>query len=153
MLALVVLDIVVVVVTSVAIGASAPRWPRRWLARDPFPLAVGPFESSRAYRRLGVTALIRRLPEAGSAFGGRSKSQLPGLTAEHLQDYLVEVRRAEWVHWLSIASSLVLFAFNPWPLAVGFVAVVSAGNVPFIVVLRHNRLRLLGIVNRNGNPS
>jgi hypothetical protein len=57
------------------------------------------------------------------------------------------------VHWGSIAGSLVLFAFNPWWLALTFVLVVTAGNLPFILVLRHNRLRLLHVLGRMTPPS
>jgi hypothetical protein len=149
-LGLIVIDIAVIVGLSVLIGAVAPRVPTRWLLADVGPLAFLPWESSRRYRRLGVTTLARRLPELGGAFGGSSKAQLPGVTPEHLSDYLVEVRRAEWVHWASIAVSLVLFAFNPWWLALTFVVVVAGGNLPFILVLRNNRLRIRGILERNG---
>ncbi len=159
MIALLAVDVLVIVALSVGIGAWAPRWPRRWLERDPFPLRIGPFESTAAYRRLGVAAFARRLPELGELFGGASKSALPGTSTSALADYLIEVRRAEWVHWGSIAGSLVLFAFNPWWLALAFVLVVAAGNLPFIIILRHNRLRLLKVLgrrspsNRNGNPT
>jgi hypothetical protein len=147
---LVLVDIAVVVAVSILVGATAPRWPARWLRRDPFPLARWPGETPALYRRLGVPALARRLPELGATFGGQSKSALPGTTAEHLAGYLREVRRAEWVHWASIAGTLVLLAFNPWWLAVAFVVAVAAGNSPFILVLRNNRFRIQRIIDRDG---
>jgi len=92
----------------------------------------------------------QRLPELGGTFGGESKAQLPGTTHDHLVDYLREVRRAEWVHWLSIAGSFVLLLFNPWWLALAFVIVVTAGNLPFLLVLRNNRLRIRRIIDKDG---
>jgi hypothetical protein len=147
---LVVLDIAVVVVASIAIGALAPRWPVRWLERDPFPLRLHPWETPGLYRRLGAVRLARRLPELGAMFGGVSKAGLPGTSRSELKRYLYEVRRAEWVHWLSIAASVVLFAFNPWWLAVAFVIAVTAGNTPFILILRNNRIRIRRIIERGG---
>jgi hypothetical protein len=147
---LVVTDILVVIGISVGIGALAPKWPDSWLGRDPLPLALGPWESVAFYRRLGIPRLARRLPELGGTFGGESKSQLPGTTHDHLVDYLREVRRAEWVHWLSIAGSFVLLLFNPWWLALAFVIVVTAGNLPFLLVLRNNRLRIRRILDKDG---
>jgi hypothetical protein len=147
---LVVIDIVVVVAVSVGVGATAPRWPVRWLASDPIPLRLWPWESAGFFRSLGVTRLARRLPELGATFGGQSKSILPGTSHADLTAYLTEVRRAEWVHWVSIASALLLFAFNPWGLALVFVVAVTVGNLPFLLTLRNNRRRLLAIISRGG---
>ena len=150
MVQLIVIDIAVVVAVSILIGALAPRTPRAWLAADVGPLTLLPAESSSTYRRWHVTTLARRLPELGELFGGSSKGSLSGSTPDDLSAYLVEVRRGEWVHWASIAASTVLFAFNPWWLALSFVALVAAGNLPFILVLRNNRLRIRDILRRNG---
>jgi hypothetical protein len=147
---LVVIDIALVVGVSVAVGAWAPRWPDAWLDRDPVPLATWPHESIEGYRRIGVPRLAARLPELGGTFGGESKSQLPGMRVPHLVRYRREVRRAEWVHWASVASTLLLFAFNPWWLALVFVIGVTVGNLPFILVLRNNRLRIARIIDRDG---
>jgi len=149
-LALVAIDIVLVVLVSIGTGAVAPRWPDSWLTRDVLPLRLWTWESVAFYRRLGVPRLARRLPELGATFGGESKSQLPGVSSTDLEAYLREVRRAEWVHWASVASPLVLFLFNPWGLALAFVIVVAAGNLPFIAVLRNNRLRIQRIIDRDG---
>jgi len=145
---LVVIDIAVVIAASILIGATAPRWPDRWLTGDPIPLRLLPWETARFFRRLGVPWLSRHLPELGSTFGGQSKSALPGLTRADLGQFLVEVRRAEWVHWLSIAATVLLFAFNPWWLALAFVLAVAVGNLPFILVLRNNRRRLVSVIGR-----
>ena len=150
LLILVVVDIVVVVTASIVVGAWAPRWPASWLGHDTFPLTRMPWETPAFFRRLGVTRLARRLPELGSTFGGASKSMLPGLAADDLTGYLREVRRAEWVHWLSIASTLLLFLFNPPWLALVFVVGVALGNLPFILVLRNNRFRLMRILDKAG---
>jgi hypothetical protein len=144
------ISILVVGGISIGVGALAPRWPDRPLEHDPFPLALWPWESVTFYRRLGVPRFARRLPELGATFGGESKSQLPGSTLDDLMAYRRETRRAEWVHWISTASPFVLFAFNPWWLAIGFVIVVTAGNLPFILVLRNNRLRINRIIDRDG---
>lgn len=147
---LIVIDILVVVAISIGVGALAPRWPDAWLDRDRGPLTLGSWETPAFYRRLRIPRLARRLPELGDTFGGESKSQLPGSTSDHLAAYRREVRRAEWVHWASVAGSLVLFAFNPWWLALAFVIVVTAGNLPFILVLRNNRARITRIIDKDG---
>lgn len=146
---LVVIDIAVVAGVSIGFGAVAPRLPEAWFAKDPLPLRLARFETVSFYRRVGVSRMSKRLPELGAAFGGESKSTLPGGTVQELSSYLREVRRAEWVHWVSVASPLILFAINPWWLALAFVIVVAVGNAPFILILRNNRLRITRIIERD----
>ena len=153
MIGLIAIDIAYVVLISGVIGAISPRVPDRWLAADHGPLLLLPSESALAYRKRGVQTLIRRLPEWGEMFGGTSKATLPGTTPDDLAAYAIEARRAEWVHWLSVVAALALFAFNPWWLAAVLVLLVTIGNVPFILILRNNRLRIRDILTRNGRRS
>lgn len=144
------LDIIVVGVCSAIVGFFAPRIPDRRLEGRRWPVPLMSWETVAFYRHLGVPWLTRVLPEAGGLFGGQSKSALPGSTREALVAYGREVRRAEWVHWLSSASALLTFLFNPWQLALIFTAVVWAVNGLFIAVLRNNRLRIDKILDRSG---
>lgn len=145
--ALVLADVGVVFAWTVAVGATAPRWPARWLARDRGPLRLAPGESAVAYRRVGVQRWARRLPELGGTFGV-SKRRLPGGSPDELAAYVVEVRRAEWVHWLSLLSLVPLAALNPRWLWALFATIAGAVNAPFVAILRFNRLRLLGLLAR-----
>ena len=88
--------------------------------------------------------LARHLPEAGDTFGGESKSQLPGNDPAALQRYLVEVRRGEWVHWLSMPTWIVLIflPWNTWGLIVLWAFITVGINLMFLSVLRYNRLRI-----------
>lgn len=142
------LDVTWVVGASVLVGASAPHWPDSWVDRDRFPVCRWPGESVRLYRRLGVRRLTPRLPEGGASFGGRSKAAMGGASLADLRRHLGEVRRAEWVHWWSIALSVVLVLFSPLWLAAAFVLAVALGNLPFLLVLRNNRLRIARAVER-----
>ncbi|CAB5015428.1 MAG: hypothetical protein F2889_06755 [Actinobacteria bacterium] len=139
-------SVVVVIALAICIGASAPRWPKTWLQRDVGPLRFNRFDTRSRYRKIGITKLARRLPELGAVFGGQSKSALPGVTNADLVTYLIEVRRAEWVHWLTLLVWLPLIFFDPWWLTLLFAFMVIAGNTIYIAILRHNRLRLTGIL-------
>jgi glycosyl-4,4'-diaponeurosporenoate acyltransferase len=88
------------------------------------------------------------LPELGSIFGGQSKGQLPGSEAEQLALYARELRRAEWVHWMSMLTWIPLAFFNPWWLTVAFAIAVIVGNAPFVLIVRYNRMRVLRIAGR-----
>lgn len=144
----VVIDIFIVVALSVLIGASAPRWPELWLTRDRGPLRLTRLDTPRGYRRLGIPRIKDRLPELGAAFGGHSKGQLPGSEAEQLALYARELRRAEWVHWISMLTWIPLAFFNPWWLTLAFAIAVIVGNAPFVLIVRYNRVRVLRIADR-----
>ena len=144
----IVIDIFIVVALSIAIGAMAPRWSSRWLDRDRGLLRLTRLDTPRAYRRLGIHAVKDMLPELGSIFGGQSKGQLPGSEAEQLALYARELRRAEWVHWISMLTWIPLAFFNPWWLTLAFAIAVTIGNAPFVLIVRYNRMRVLRIIDR-----
>lgn len=146
---LIVLDALIVAVWTIAVGATAPRWPARWLHSDTGPLRLRSFDAPTTYTRLRVRRWGSRLPEAGAAFGGSSKRALPGRDPRDLKAYLVEVRRAEWVHWLSMLSIVPILAIGPWWLALAFSAVILLVNLTFVIILRHNRVRLLALLRRS----
>lgn len=139
-LLLIAADIGVIAAVAFLAGLIAPRVPAAWLRRDALPLTR--WDTLARYRAMGIPRLARRLPELGGALGGRSKATLPGTSDDALAGYLVEVRRAEWVHLVSALSWLPLAWFNPWWLTLAFAIAVIAINLPFLAILRHNRLRL-----------
>lgn len=150
MLRLVLIDFGVLVAAAIAIGASAPHWPDRWLQRDVGPLRLTRWDTVRRYRRIGIPWFARWLPEGGSWFGGegKSKSHLPGIDPDSLRAYLVEVRRGEWVHFASAFTFIPLFLWNPpWLMLIWFL-VVGVGNTVFFLVLRYNQLRITNLLAR-----
>lgn len=129
---------------SVLIGMTAPRWPRRWLGRDVGPLRLTAWESRERYERVGIAWAKRHYPELGSWFGGRSKSQLPDLAdPAAIERYVVETRRAEWVHWLSCLTPLPTLLFAPVWIVAALGAITLVINGIAIAIVRYNRLRLL----------
>jgi len=90
--------------------------------------------------------LAARLPELGALFGGRSKREVPGRDLASLEQYLVDVRRAIWVHSLSMLTWLPLLAFNPWWLSLAGAVIAVGINIPFLIILRGNNVRLSRMV-------
>lgn len=149
-LRLVALNLVAISVLTIGVGATAPRWPSAWLQADHGPLRLTRLDSVERYRRWGLHRLARRLPEAGRAFGGQSKRVVPDRSAGAISAHLVELRRGEWVHWLSNVSLLPVLTWSPFWLALAFTIVVLAVNFTFIGILRLNRLRYLALRERLG---
>ena len=142
------IDVLVIIVMALVVGLPAPRWPRSWLVEDHGPLHLTRVDKVEFYRDLRVSTLIRVLPEGGSWAGGDSKSSLPGTDTDSLVSYLIEVRRAEWVHTLMAFAWVPLIFFNPMWLWMFFAAGVIFINLMFWLVLRYNRVRIVRILDK-----
>lgn len=146
------LGLLTILLGSAAIGATAPRWPVRWLRRDRGPLRLSPGDTPQRYERLGARRLKRFFPEMGAVFGGVSKNIPPDFADPgSVRDYLAEVRRAEWVHWLSMLTWLPLPLFQPWWLAGLFLVPVAVVNGSAEIILRYNKARLYGLLDALGS--
>jgi len=150
MLRLAIIDFLILAACAVIIGFVAPRCPDRWFDRDRGALRLTRWDRVRVYRRVGIPWFAKWLPEGGSWFGGESKSSLFGMDVASLRAYLIEVRRGEWVHFLSAFTFLLIVPFNPWQLILLWFCIVFLGNVVFFLVLRYNQLRLTSILARMG---
>mgnify|MGYP003342282614 CR=1 FL=1 len=109
----------------------------------------GPERSGRLYERLGIKRWKDRLPEAGALYsGGFSKRDLRAHDRAHLERFVVETRRAEFVHWLVFATVLVFPLFVVWYALPPNLVYAVVANLPFIAIQRYNRARLLRILAR-----
>ena len=145
---LLLVDFLVLVAMAVTIGFIAPRCPDRWFARDVGPLRLTRHDTVGAYRSIGIPWFAKWLPEGGSWLGGESKSSLFGIDAASLEAYLIEVRRGEWVHFLSAFTFLVIVPFNPWQFILLWFLIVGVGNMVFFLVLRYNQMRITSLLRR-----
>jgi glycosyl-4,4'-diaponeurosporenoate acyltransferase len=143
----VLVDVAVWGVWGVAVGLAGARLAADGLLRDRWLTKIRPWErQGLAWRRLGVRRWKDRLPEAGTMFGGASKRVLPGRSANGLQAFAAETRRAEYAHWVAPVPLLAMVWWNPlWVTACMAVYAVAA-NAPCIVVQRYNRGRIEGIL-------
>ncbi len=126
-----------------------------FLARDSWLTRIRGFESEgRLYERhLAIRSWKDRLPEAGALFGkGFSKRRLTDRSTPQLLRFTAETRRAEYVHWMNAAAGPVFFVFLPmWAGAVITVFALTV-HLPFVLIQRYNRARLLRTLARRGVP-
>ncbi len=128
---------------SVGVGLTAPKWPAAWLDRDRGPLHLTRLDTRRNWERVGVGWWKRRFPDGGDWAGGESKSSLPALDdPTAIERYIVETRRAEWVHWLANLSVIPIAFFAEWWIFAAFTVITVIVNAIPIMIVRYNRLRL-----------
>ncbi len=148
----IVVDVLAWGVFHTATGYAAHRLDDSRLDEDGWLLRPRRFElAGRWYRRrLRIDRWKDKVPEAGDLFrGGVSKSHLPAYDGAGLRLFARETRRAELAHWWAMCCGPLVMVWNP-PLAtallVGYGVVV---NLPFILIQRYNRLRILALPPRS----
>ncbi|WLR47403.1 glycosyl-4,4'-diaponeurosporenoate acyltransferase [Halobacillus litoralis] len=108
---------------------------KRWESQD------------KVYERLGVKKWKDRLPEARKWFR-REKSAAHLRRSSQWERFEKQTNRSELSHWMQMLAAPFFFLFNP-PWA-GWIMVAYAllFNLPFIIVQRYNRVRLMRMKGR-----
>lgn len=124
--------------------------PRRWFSGDRWPWASAPFEKEgRFWRKLGVHRWKDKVPDMSRLLGDMVKKQL---APDGKTDYALLVQEtcvAECVHFFLGLLSLGAFALCRSGWMVCIVAVyILLGNLPFQIIQRYNRPRLLRLMRK-----
>lgn len=102
---------------------------------------------TKVYERMGVKKWKGRLPEARKWF--RRKK-----TVAHLRKpsqwtrFEKQTNRSELSHWLQMLAAPFFFLFNPAWAGWIMMAYAVLFNLPFIIVQRYNRVRLMRVKKR-----
>ena len=126
--------------------------PESWFKYRAFPYRDYPFEKGgNVYRKLYIHRWHNHVPDMSRVFTNMMppKKLHPGMTARELEIMVIETCVAEFTHfWLGIAGLGCLFL---WPGIGGvlfYVAYMLLGNVPFILIQRYNRPRLIALLDK-----
>ena len=96
-----------------------------------------------------IRAWKHYLPDSSSILkDAYNKKHLKGLDASTQEKFIIETKRGEQTHWLSMLPAPLFFIWNPaWA---GWVMGVYAllANLPFIITQRYNRPRLVRLYQR-----
>lgn len=118
----------------------------------------GPLFRSRSWEREGqiyqrifrVRRWKNRLPESSRIIKGSfNKTSIGSLKPEHLRIYLIESCRAELLHWLGIPPFILFGFFVPLNVLMWMGVYALIFNVPFIIIQRFNRPRILAYLNKS----
>lgn len=144
------LNVLVCLGWSVGVGYVGHRRSPHAFATDRWWSRLHRFEERGSIyeRTLHIKAWKDRLPELGALFPGGFAKREARRDREHLERFLIETRRAEWVHWVVFLLWPVFALWNPpWAVAVMLVY-ATATNGPCLVVQRYNRARIMRAVDR-----
>lgn len=90
------------------------------------------------------------LPDGAALFKkGFRKRTMTSVTKEYMQQFIVELCRAELVHWIVILFSLLFFIWNYWWVGIIMIVYALIANVSCILAQRYNRIRFRRILDKN----
>jgi glycosyl-4,4'-diaponeurosporenoate acyltransferase len=99
--------------------------------------------------KLKVKKWKKRVPELGDFVKGVfPKKYIKEYTTEYLSEYLLESCKAELTHWAIIFSALVFALWNDLWDAAAMLVISAVLNIPFIVIQRYNRPRIMKIARQ-----
>lgn len=138
-------------VTGVVLFLAGRMIPKKWILYNRFPYRTFPYEKDgRIYQIFHIQKWREKLPDMSKIFPGMMPSKkLPKrATAAQLEQMVQETCVAELVHDL-----LCVLGFGCvflWKGAGGwFIALIyMAGNIPFSMIQRYNRPKLIQIMKR-----
>lgn len=79
---------------------------------------------------------------------GFSKKHLNSDSIEYIDQFILETCRGEWNHKKNCLCSIVMLLINPLLVGVIVSTLILIGNLPFAMVQRYNRFRLLVLRKR-----
>ena len=128
--------------------------PRRWFHADAFPWRAGRWEQGgRVYLKLSVRAWKDRLPDMSRFVHGMYRKNIRAHREADCMERLVqETCVAECVHWVLLGLSPVFIFTMAQPYAAIAATLYALSHVPFIVIQRFNRPRLLAAAKRSHMP-
>lgn len=123
----------------------AALFPRSWFDPDKFPFRSFPWEQEgKIYHKLHIRAWKDRVPDMSKVLKNLVRKEIPSKpTAESLDLLARETCVAEFVHAALILLSLGVVKI--WPGPGGWICwlLCILGNLPFMIIQRYNRPRLV----------
>ena len=124
--------------------------PRAHFSAERFPYRAVQWEKGgKAYEKLGIKHWKDHLPEMSKIMPDMVKKKMSAAKEQGMEVLIEETCVAECVHWALIVLSLGIFLFwrSPWSIVFWLVYNIL-GNLPFIIIQRYNRPRLVMLEQR-----
>lgn len=124
--------------------------PRAHFDPQKFPYRSADWENGgKVYEKLGIKHWKDRLPDMSKIMPDMVRKKMSAVKSQGMDVLIAETCVAECVHWALILLSLGIFFFWRGAWAVVFWLVYNLlGNLPFIIIQRYNRPRLVMLEQR-----
>lgn len=124
--------------------------PRAHFDPQKFPYRSADWENGgKVYEKLGIKHWKDRLPDMSKIMPDMVRKKMSAVKSQGMDVLIAETCVAECVHWALMLLSLGIFFFWRGAWAVVFWLVYNLlGNLPFIIIQRYNRPRLVMLEQR-----
>lgn len=124
--------------------------PRAHFDPQKFPYRSADWENGgKVYEKLGIKHWKDRLPDMSKIMPDMVRKKMSAVKSQGMDVLIAETCVAECVHWVLMLLSLGIFFFWRGAWAVVFWLVYNLlGNLPFIIIQRYNRPRLVMLEQR-----
>lgn len=125
-------------------------FPKKLLKYDKFPFRERKFEAGGSfYNKFHISKWIAKAPDMSRIVPYMFKKKLDReMTPEHIFKYINETCLSELVHYLLILASPVLLFTVRGRRGFIFMLIYAFCNVPFIIIQRYNRPKLVRLYRR-----
>ena len=96
-------------------------------------------------KKLKIKKWKDHLPQyvGADGFSKRSLKSFKTVDQKYIKRFITETCRAEWNHFVCSLYFVLSFLINRWPYSLIFSLIPIIANLPFLVVQRYNRIRLM----------
>lgn len=99
--------------------------------------------------RFKIKAWKNILPDGGSINSyGFEKRRIANRSVAYFEKFIIETKRAELIHWTGILTSTIFLLIYDFPLNILIYLIAIIIDIPFIMIQRYNRPRLIRLVQR-----
>lgn len=125
-------------------------FPRQWFQAEAFPYREFSWEQEgQIYRKIGIQYWKDKVPDMSKLCGDMVRKEIATRPAEENSESLIaESCVAESVHAALIPCSLPVLAIYPGAGGWVIFGLCILGNLPFILIQRYNRPRLMKLLAR-----
>ncbi len=134
----------------IIIGYIGARIPSKYFERDAWPYKKSAIEmEGKLYNFFGIKRWKSILPDGARLVdrNGFPKKKLASLQEEYIEKFIIETRRAEFVHLIHLPFLIIFFLFNPLFGDIIMIIYAFFMNVPCIFAQRYNRIRLMKVLD------
>lgn len=143
----VVFALVYLLVIALLAHPMGEAFPKTAFHPERFPLRTYPWET-RLYRLLRVAKWKDKVPDMSKRLSDMQPKKLLSVSAQQMDALLCEMCRAESVHWAEVLLGLGCVFIAPGIGWLIWTIWALLGNLPFILIQRYNRPRILALKNR-----
>ncbi len=136
---------------QISISVICLKVPDAFYSKDNFVFKTRKWENQgKIYETsLRIRKWKRFLPDGAAIVkGGFQKKHLEKVSSDYLEKFIVESRRAELGHWISILPFWIFGFFTPFPVVIYMLLYAIIINLPCILAQRYNRPRFLEVLRK-----